>query len=590
MSVAAIAVFVNGNEPVGARLYNDETHKFKDLSNKDILRYLEKNNVLNLKTHKGQVSWSSGVYSRYPMIYRDGHIENSEKATIIGETTDKQYRIVNYEGRVVTIDNATAIKYGKVKGFTNCKVSNKDNTLFIQSIYGEIPVLEDKLKMTLDENGYLDITLPLTGDNTTLEIPELVGFSRTNEITYVAIKPVNEAAKIRKLILPKNIWYILNSMVINMPNLEEVISYSPKLVIDSGAFSGYKQLKKVYAMGISEIRSRAFANCISLEGVYSKNGIGFIGNNSFYNCQKLDVNKLINTPIMNITSKEAFKKCRAEKISFPKECKLVDLIALKGLQGVHEVRFNSTNTTIQDRSTGEEYPKSDFFAEFSGDVYIMEGTNLAGLNLYTSSMIYKPSEENNWMFNKDTKVHFVKLADVDPNAAKTVAKAQMLGIKTENGELYITEYKDIAIVLGGRPVKEVRDFMVRASNIVFASGNYVSADIKLDKYMIKMASPMGGRAVMNCTDFGECEDGIYYRSPRKTYIIPTKREFVVDYMMNNVSRYTYGYGGSQTVLPVICVKSMGKIDHINYDKENKKVVVTYRNKDRVSYKLTFLGE
>ena len=35
---------------------------------------------------------------------------------------------------------------------------------------------------------------------------------------------------------------------------------------------------------------------------------------------------------------------------------------------------------------------------------------------------------------------------------------------------------------------------------------------------------------------------------------------------------------------------MGKIDHINYDKENKKVVVTYRNKDRVSYKLTFLGE
>ena len=204
MSIYAIAAFVHNNQPIGARLLNTNTNKIKDCTNKEIIDLLNTGNKFsNLSIYRGKLTWNSGVYTRYPQIFADGHTENTNAATVLGIIPDsKKVKLVNYEGKQVILSMPDTINYAKKFGISNCKVTHKDNTEFLQQISGNIPELQSKFSMRMSDPTIIDITLPEDGSITELVIPPIISGMEVRDVEMIRILPKTEAYRIKKISFP----------------------------------------------------------------------------------------------------------------------------------------------------------------------------------------------------------------------------------------------------------------------------------------------------------------------------------------------------------------------------------------------------
>ena len=571
MSIYAIAVFVDNDNPIGARLINTDNNKMMDCRNSDIVGLHNTGYKFeNLDIVNDQIKWTNGVWKRYPQIYRDGHIDNANSAVIIGVTSTKSYKMINKDGKTVIVDEAKTIAYGNKFGFANCKLSHKTNndgskTWVIQSISGNIPEIDSKLHMSLKSENCLEIILPNDNSVSELRIPNLINGLRSKTLDIILVQPVSAAKFIKKITFEDSYWYLCYNMVDKFINLETVIMNSARIFIDEGTFNNNPKLREFYTKGTNRIGTRAFENCTELKKYYSESIVNEVSPRAFRNCHSFDIQGFINRGVRNLTSSNIFEGCKIEEVVIPSTTVEISGNTFNGCKNLHKIVVDSGITSIES--------KSKF--KIICDIYLRD----SGCSLQGSTSDY----DDNYGFPENVTVHVTNYSKDKPNIAKSITKAKLAGLDLKNNELIVSSYKDAMVVFKTRSQKEIRNFIVSCIN------DYINGVIgwrtskrKLGDYTVNYNISTTCK-IHKAKDCGEKEDAIYYSTSNKIYIIPTNKELFLDiiqYRLMVYQRYTSGI-----TIFAYTIENNGKIDHIIYNKEQRIIVVTFRNKSKRLIKL-----
>lgn len=562
MSIYAIAAFVHNNQPIGARLLDTNTNRIKDCTNREIVDLLNTGSQFaNLSIYRGKLTWNSGVYTRYAQVFADGHTENTNAATVLGIIPgSKKVKLVNYEGKQVILSMPDTIKYAKKYGISNCKVTHKDDTEFLQQISGNIPELESKLSMKMTDPTILDITLPEDGSVTELVIPPIVNGVDIGDLEIIRILPKTEAYRIKKISLPYNLPYIRTNVVRNLAYLEEVVINSSGSFIFESAFEGLTKLRTVHIKGCCMICNRAFSKCTSLETCIVYSGACEIKSEAFRYCTNLNIQKLLSSSVTALSGSRIFNKHPAEAVIIPENIGRVSHYAFLGMPNLHAMRVDGVTTHI------------DPDLNLDGDMYIKERNSIISTNIKLGK-----TEEDNYGFRyKNIKVHLVKVDDEDEKVKKTISKAKISGLSSANTLIYESR-KDVSILLGTKTNKEIREFVLTCVNNGINSRNYiVKGNQKLGLYDIGYI--FNSSKFHKCHIVGEKGDAIFYGDNKIYRIVPTSKSWLIKANSTDKRMGSY-YGGDTFTIPYYIIPNNGKIDSIIYN--DGKATVTFRNKTTI---------
>ncbi|MBR1454384.1 MAG: hypothetical protein IJ593_07040, partial [Lachnospiraceae bacterium] len=84
VAVASFAISKDKNDIVGVRIYNSYTGDIVDVRIDMLKKQLFNGKIIeNIKLENGQVRWTNGVYTRYPIIYKDGSVDNRNTPIVL---------------------------------------------------------------------------------------------------------------------------------------------------------------------------------------------------------------------------------------------------------------------------------------------------------------------------------------------------------------------------------------------------------------------------------------------------------------------------------------------------------------------------
>ena len=269
-----IAVHKNGNRIIGFRILDTDSGDLKDVPINSIKSVLGEGKVQieNLKLEGDRVLGSNGALQRYPVIV-NGRLNGKSPLIIICELVNNCYRVTNYLGEIVDIEEQRAIEYSKSEGISNGKiVTSEDGVSHISSIIGSYK--QDKLISDRQYGKKLVAKMKLLGKK---------NYNITDD--YVAYKLDDT---IESLDLGTGILGIQRDGFRGCRKLQEVALPKTIEFIGESAFLGCSALKRIeIPEGVKIIPARAFMNCTSLEEVILPNSIAEIQTSAFQNCKKL---------------------------------------------------------------------------------------------------------------------------------------------------------------------------------------------------------------------------------------------------------------------------------------------------------------
>lgn len=547
MSNFAIAAFIQNEKLAGARIYNTDKGMYKDIKIEELtnLIKMEKLEIENLDIQNNELHWKQGVYSRYPCIFVDGHIENKDSATIAGIFDDKRYKIINYEGREAIVSLEKLVEYSKKYDITNCKISNKESKIVVQPISGKLPELSSKIQYLKVTNSYLRIRLPNDNSVTTLEIKNLINGYTYKNIQNIIVEPASAARCIKELILDTNYEYISIGDVRYLPNLERVIIKNPNAWIEADTFSD-TAIKEVYAKGIYEIGARAFSNCKNLEHVIVQGSIQRIGAKAFEKCVKLDINEIVKKLDAAI-QKGIFKGCYAKELHIGKNVTIFDVNMLAGIKDLEDLYIDNSALVI----------------------------HRAMLLDVKRIHLYRNSEADRANIPDEVEKIYIEYSKEEQSK---IARIGLAGLKTVNNSTYIRNNKAIRTVLMSRTDEEVRNFILDIFNhyneykgqIISNAISGYSLECKFPTYRIKK----------NLSKIEVVDNVILIYKTSSIYAIPTQKDLILELSKHYDNPR---FSDEETFrLSSLLINNHGKIDNITYNIEARKMYFTFRNKKIIS--------
>lgn len=263
-----IAVFKDDNNTiVGVRCHDMNTCETVDIKIQKLYEVLSNSKMNNISLENGKLVWI-GASSRYPTIYKSGKTENISTATVlmVYECPNKNYyRLVNYEGKQIIVDEASAIAHGKKFGLSNAKVVTGESKIdYIAAISGQLQTIRDVDKVTYEDigDGSLTITLPKHMKFEEFTLSEYEASCDFRRINHLQFYPLEVCQDIKKLYIKGPLSRLASygnrlAGIEGLPNLEEL--YCDDIIsFGLNALFACKKIRKIEALGIKDIESNAF--------------------------------------------------------------------------------------------------------------------------------------------------------------------------------------------------------------------------------------------------------------------------------------------------------------------------------------------
>lgn len=275
MNIVMIAVHKNGNKIVGFRLLDTDEGKIQDVPSNNVKAVLESNKVTieNLKIDCDRVVGSNGALQRYPSIV-NGQLYGKSPLIILFELVNNCYRVTNYMGEIVDIEEQEAIRYANTEGIANGKIVSNDNGEYhISSINGTYK--QDKLVQDKKYGKVLVAKMKMLGNST-----------YTLDENYLATLKNKEAEEV---VFGKGVLGIAENGCGSARKLKRVVLPETLETLGKGAFAGCNSLEEiVIPEGVKVIPSRCFAGCSNLKRVTFPNSLRVLDHKAFFGCRKLE--------------------------------------------------------------------------------------------------------------------------------------------------------------------------------------------------------------------------------------------------------------------------------------------------------------
>lgn len=276
MEFIVIGVHKGPENIVGFRIMNIENGEVSNVSYQKLYSAMTTNkaNIINMEIKDGQIAGSNGDISRYPVMVNSELVGKSPLIVLMEMSGDK-YKVSNYMGEVVDMDNEMAVRYSESEGIANGKVVTRANGVrFISSIKGEY--IKDEV---LQDRGRAD---HVRNKSMILGIRDYA----IGEDYSLIVKNKN----LVEITIPSGVLILKEGTFSGCGMLERVDIPQTVEVIEAGAFEACGALKEIkIPEGIREIKKGTFKSCGKLKKVILPNSLSVIESGAFFNCRGLKV-------------------------------------------------------------------------------------------------------------------------------------------------------------------------------------------------------------------------------------------------------------------------------------------------------------
>lgn len=276
MEFVVIAVHMRDGDILGFRIMNTGTGEVSNVGYQKMIQAVSggRATFTNIEVKNDVIVGSNGDLSRYPVLIGE-QLHGKSPLIILMEVSGDKYRVVNYLGEVVDMDNTVAVRYSESEGIANGKVVTRENGMkFISSIRGEYPkdeVLQDKGRAEHLRNKSLVLGVKDYG------IDEDFGLVMKN-------------TKIEEMEIPSGVLKLKNGAFKGCHSLKRVLIPPTVEVIEAGAFEACRELEEVVLPeGLRELKKGTFRSCAKLKKVVFPNSLRTIESGVFFNCRGLKV-------------------------------------------------------------------------------------------------------------------------------------------------------------------------------------------------------------------------------------------------------------------------------------------------------------
>lgn len=448
MSYAALASIYRSDKLVGIRLFDIDRCVCIDKPISEIVFALSRSTpikVINLAVDNDTVKWTMGVVDRYASIdLNSGKLTNGDSAVAIGVTDGdiKKYKLVNYTGKVLIVDEDTAIKYARDYQIANCKLYDNGKP-HLQAINGNIPEMATRGSIQF-LNGGVIFNLPGDCSVTEFTLPSVINGIDISDCCSIQVKPLMAARAIKTLKICRGYNVVTREYISRFPNVEKVF-IDGDVGIASEAFYGMKSLREVHINGCTFVAQKAFEGCCNLR-IFDARGFnsGYYNEiyaRAFYGCVNLDVQRVLDIGPFGVWP-HAFSGARAKELVLPEEIVRLYDTTFAGIVGLSKITIMAANPnfniTVRNRDR-----KPAFIKNKRGVTLSLLELNLGfpcTLDVDANSDI----EDSYIMADNITLIRHASM--VDNKSIRILTKSQALGLKLEGKELSKTS--DIVSVIG----------------------------------------------------------------------------------------------------------------------------------------------
>lgn len=278
MNIVMIAVHKQGNKIIGFRVLDTDNKIVKDVPYDNMKAVLESGQVSveNIELDNGRLSGANGAFSRYPLIV-NGSLYGKSPIVILFELVDNCYRVTNYTGEIVDMQESEVIRYAISEGIANGKLIKDDrDSYYISSISGTYK--KDKLITDKQYGAKLAAKMKMLGKSA----------YHIDENGYMKLKDLD----VEELVVGKGVVGIVKGGCANAKKLKSITLPQTLDSLSESAFMLCESLEEItIPEGVKEIPKSCFAGCKNLKVVNLPNSMRKIDRMAFYNCRSL---KLIN--------------------------------------------------------------------------------------------------------------------------------------------------------------------------------------------------------------------------------------------------------------------------------------------------------
>ncbi len=483
MSYAALASIYRSDRLVGIRLFDTDRCVCIDKPISEIEFALSRSTpikVINLGIDNGNVKWTMGVEDRYASIdLNNGKLTNGDSAVAIGVTDGdtKKYKLVNYTGKVLIVDEATAVRYARDYQIANCKLYSNGKP-HLQAINGDIPKMSTKGSIQFSKSGGVVFNLPEDCSVTEFTLPSRVSGIDISENCIIQVKPFMAARAIKTLKIGPGYKTITKEYISCFPNIERVI-VDGDIGFMNEAFYGMASLKEVYVNGYTYVNPRAFEGCCNLR-VFASRGFnsGYyseIYTRAFYGCVNLDIQRVLDAKPSAI-GPHAFDGAHAKELVLPEETARITDTSFAGVVGLNKITIMASkpyfNITVRRKDR-----KPVFVKNKRGVTIAMEELNLG----FPCTLDIDANSDIEDVYEIAQNINIVRHASmVDDKSIRILTKGQALGLKLEGKDLSKTS--DIVSVIGAFSEETIESELKKIRPEQFFA--YSSKVIKLGDFRI----------------------------------------------------------------------------------------------------------
>lgn len=274
MNIAIIAVHRANDKIIGFRLLDIDKGETRDVPYENLLSVIRdgKIQIENANVQGYEVVGTNGKLERYPLLI-NGVLYGKSPLIILYRLDGGRYRVSNYVGEIVDMNEEDIIKYASTEGVANGKiVEDNKRGRFLSSISGEYRQDEliskkkygDKLRSKMKLIGARDYTID---DDFNIEVinKDIEVLRLNSGILGIKSHGCRDLKKLKKVVFPDT-FEILGVL----------------------AFYGCSALEEIeLPEGVVVIPHRCFAQCTNLKDVYLPNSLREIGEWAFHGCKKL---------------------------------------------------------------------------------------------------------------------------------------------------------------------------------------------------------------------------------------------------------------------------------------------------------------
>lgn len=568
MACYVIALHMDGKEVAGYRIIDTINLKYLDYTVSALIRAMASSNLKidNLVLNNKKLVLGASV-DRFPMLSNGTCYNNQYKATVIGYQQaiggGNIYSLMNYDGRVVKMDEYKLIQYGEKYGLTNGKVVTKGDTKFVASLHGSFRnmLVRPKFRYLANKESrikpclYIEIPLGFSGD---LEIPEMDSYGVAVEaIQDAVVFPDSEALNVKRLTFPKSVYKITDTWAKTFPNLKEVRVTSFSTTLTKGAFANSKIESFRASTRVNGISDFAFKGCRNLKSIISPLGIPSIGEESFSGCVNLNIQSILDQSVGRIETK-AFTGCKVESGKLVlKDTSSFNYDTFDLIDNLQILRLDNPTVNMQDASAekGKLYRSSKV------------------IELYPNNRIIKN-------IHPDVIIEYLP-GKGDERIALFIERCNLAGIDIDLTDGISDPVKAnmvLRIVDSVKLRESLRKFV-----LCILLGSYMRGTLRLGAFNITTVLDKCNSREMEISQLKETESGLAIQTAKNWIILPYDKRFLrednVSYTNDN-NRVYYGCG---LLLNLRTFRDAGKVDDISMNEDGAMVVTMRSGKQHIYY-------